>query len=69
MNDVRLTEINREQQNNLRRILMLADLVKFAKERPGDDENIEMLNLSEEFVKSTKPMESETEKSIPENEA
>ena len=62
MQAIRLTEINNGQQKQLRRILMLSDLVKYAKEKPGDDENIEMLNLALEFVNATKPVEEKVEK-------
>jgi len=57
MHAVRLTEITSEQQNHLRRILMLSDLVKYAKEKPGREENVDMLNLASGFVNETKPKE------------
>jgi hypothetical protein len=57
MQTIRLTEIINDQQKQLRRILMLSDLVKYAKEKPGDEENLEMLNLAIEFVNATKPAE------------
>ena len=62
MQAVRLTEVSSEEQKHLRRILMLADLVKYAKEKPGQEENMEMLNLAIAFVNATKPMEEELEK-------
>lgn len=71
MQAIRLTEINEEQQKKLRRMLMLSDLVKYAKEKPGDAENKEMVALAIEFVNSTKPTEKiveEVKKEI-ENEA
>ena len=43
-------------------MLMLSDLVKYAKEKPGDAENLEMLNLALEFVNATKPAEEKVEK-------
>jgi hypothetical protein len=67
MQSVRLTEISNEQQKHLRRILMLSDLVKYAKEKPGNEENIEVLNLSVEFVNKSKPIEEpigKTEKEV-----
>ena len=62
MQAIRLTEIDNEQQKKLRRMLMLSDLVKYAKEKPGDAENLEMLNLALEFVNETKPIEEKVEK-------
>ena len=55
MRDVRFTQISQEQQNYLQRILMLTDLVKYAKERPEAEENINTLNLAINFVKANKP--------------
>jgi hypothetical protein len=46
---------------------MLSDLVKYAKEKPGNEENIEVLNLSVEFVNKSKPIEEpigKTEKEV-----
>ncbi len=70
MQEVRLTDINNEQQKQLRRMLMLSDLVKYAKEKPGDAENLEILNLAIEFVNATKPVDvvDEVKKKV-ENEA
>ena len=62
MHAVRLTEISSGQQKHLRRILMLSDLVKYAKEKPGHEENLEMLNIATDFVNATKPEEEEIEK-------
>ena len=62
MQAIRLTEISSDQQKQLRRMLMLSDLVKYAKEKPGNDENLEMLNLAIEFVNVTKPVEEKVEK-------
>ena len=61
MQAIRLTDIESKQQKLLRRILMLSDLVKYAKEKPGDAENMEMLNLALEFVNATKPIEEKVE--------
>jgi hypothetical protein len=55
MQAIRLTEISSEQQKRLRRMLMLSDLVKYAKEKPGREENIEMLDLATVFVNESKP--------------
>ena len=61
MQAIRLTEIDNKQQKQLRRMLMLSDLVKYAKEKPGDAENLEMLNIAIEFVNTTKPAEEKIE--------
>jgi hypothetical protein len=61
MQTIRLTEISSDQQKQLRRMLMLSDLVKYAKEKPGDSENLEILNLAFEFVNATKPAEKSIE--------
>lgn len=66
MQAIRLTEIDDGQQKKLRRMLMLSDLVKYAKEKPGDAENLEMINLALEFVNTTKPVEEKVEKVKPE---
>ena len=47
--------IRKENLDQLRRILVLADLVKFAKARPVGGENEESLGLGTQFVKETIP--------------
>lgn len=45
-------DINKEQQQSLRQLLFLADLVKFAKEKPIGSENELNLEVVESFVKA-----------------
>jgi hypothetical protein len=54
MRSIRLTPIESGQQKHLNRILLLSDLVKYAKEKPLAKENEEMLELALEFVQKTK---------------
>lgn len=49
----------RELYHSLEKMLRLADLVKFAKWHPTDDENEVALRAAYEFVKETKPTEEE----------
>jgi len=57
------TEVNSSAREKLNQVLMLADLVKFAKEQPLPLENDLSLNQSLEFVRETKPpKDSETMK-------
>jgi hypothetical protein len=52
--DLRINgQIPREQVDKLLKILILADLVKFAKERPLADENETVINHAGEFVRAT----------------
>lgn len=51
-----LTEVNKER---LKQLLLLADLVKFAKEIPIGDENEESMQLALSFVEETKLVEQE----------
>jgi hypothetical protein len=51
MHGLRLTEVNAESKNKLRRVLILADLVKFAKEKPMIDESEKSIDLAISFVK------------------
>jgi hypothetical protein len=46
--------MDEQNKTNLRQLLMLSDLVKFAKEKPTDNENNEVLNNAFDFVKTTK---------------
>ena len=43
-----------KELNNLEILLQRADLVKFAKSKPIDSENIESMQLEKEFIFSTK---------------
>ena len=54
MRSIRLTSVESSQQKHLNRILLLSDLVKYAKEKPLAEENEEMMNLALEFVEKTK---------------
>jgi hypothetical protein len=49
------TEISSSSRDKLDRILVLADLVKFAKEQPLPLDNEQSLNHSVEFVRETRP--------------
>lgn len=60
MRSIRLTGVDNLQQKHLNRILVLSDLVKYAKEKPLAEENEEMMKLALEFVNKTK-VESEVE--------
>ena len=46
---------NQSLQNDLRKILTTADIVKFAKYIPMPDDNISLMNASVSFVKEQKP--------------
>ena len=46
---------NQSLQNDLRKILTTADIVKFAKYIPTPDDNISLMNASVSFVKEQKP--------------
>jgi hypothetical protein len=50
------TEVNSGAREKLNQVLILADLVKFAKEQPLPLENDLSLNQCMEFVKETKPL-------------
>lgn len=55
-------------QDKLRSTLILADLVKFAKEQPLPDQNDQCLNSCVEFVKETKPEVSVIRQDLPDQE-
>ncbi len=42
------------QRQNLKKLLTLSDLVKFAKQKPSEEENISILNDAVDFVNTTK---------------
>ncbi len=54
INDLKYADISVEDKHFLREILKQADLVKFAKFKPDDDDGYNALNKSLEFVKRTK---------------
>ncbi|MDA9262213.1 hypothetical protein N9P55_00425 [bacterium] len=51
---LRFVEMGDDNKANLRELLMLSDLVKFAKELPTPDENKKVLRNGYQFVKTTK---------------
>ncbi len=51
---LRLSELTDVQKQSLRRLLMLTDLVKFAKETPLASENQEILKIAYQLVEETK---------------
>lgn len=59
INGLRLEAITEEQKRKLRNLLSLADLVKFAKEQPLDEDNENSLKKAYEFVEETKFSEEE----------
>ncbi|MGB1041076.1 MAG: hypothetical protein ACPGVD_09395, partial [Flavobacteriales bacterium] len=54
LHSIRFVEINELNKNNLRQLLMLSDLVKFAKEEPTPEENNTLLSNARQFVETTK---------------
>jgi hypothetical protein len=50
---LRFVEMGEDNKTNLRELLMLSDLVKFAKEQPTPDENEKVLRNAFAFVKTT----------------
>ena len=54
LDSIRFVEMNSQNKNNLRQLLMLSDLVKFAKEKPTEDENNQVLKNAFDFIVSTK---------------
>jgi hypothetical protein len=53
---LRQTEVTASSREKLNQVLILADLVKFAKEQPLPLENEQSLNQCVEFVRETKPV-------------
>jgi hypothetical protein len=51
LHGLRITDINTTSKEKLKRVLLLADLVKFAKEKPHAEENENSINYAIEFVK------------------
>ena len=47
--------------NELKKILEISDLAKFAKSKPTDNENIECIKLSVKFVNQTKLIDNTNE--------
>ena len=48
------TKVREKNSLKIRSILERADLAKFAKSKPVDDENIESMNIAKNFIKLTK---------------
>lgn len=57
MRSMRLTSIDTSQQKHINRLLLLSDLVKYAKEKPLASENEEVMTIALEFLSKTKPIE------------
>ena len=53
------TDIRQRELENLRSILTIADIVKFAKGLPTRDQNVEMMEWAREFIEETKAREEE----------
>ena len=65
MDGVRKTDIADRAKMNLRELLELSDLVKFAKMKPNMDDHTKSINYARDFVLNTKPSEEEaTEKDM-----
>lgn len=61
MHSLRLSELSEEQKRTTRKLLMLTDLVKFAKESPLASENEQVLKDAYNLVESTKIIQVESE--------
>lgn len=61
MMDLKAFEIDLAQVSHLKNILQIADLVKFAKVEPSEEEHRDVMNLSLEFVRETQFVEEESE--------
>lgn len=55
LQNLRFISMGEDATRQLQQVLRLADMVKFAKERPADTENERSLQLAIQFVKGTKP--------------
>lgn len=67
MTDLKRFEIDLAQISHLKNILQIADLVKFAKVEPSEDEHRDVMNLSLEFVRETREEEVEIQEDEPTN--
>ena len=54
---MRFADISEDSRSEFVRILKLADMVKFAKEKPSANENEKMMDLAVEFIENTKRTE------------
>jgi len=57
LHSLRFIELGEKNKQNLRKLLTLSDLVKFAKEKPTREENESVLKEAFEFVETTKSKE------------
>ena len=53
--------ISKEIYNDLKNILQIADLAKFAKSKPTNQDNLQSMSLSKKFVDTTKLIENQNE--------
>lgn len=60
MQSLRFKDLKEIEKRDLRKILLLADLVKFAKEKPIPEENEESIMLAYKFVESSKELNTKT---------
>lgn len=54
IHSLRFVEMGLENKQNLRKLLMLSDLVKFAKEKPTSHENESVMKEAYQFIETTK---------------
>ena len=54
LQDIEKQDINKNDIENLKNLLELSDLVKFAKYIPGEEENKNIVAETEKFINSTK---------------
>lgn len=54
IHSLRFVEMGEENKQNLRKLLMLSDLVKFAKEKPTSHENESVMREAYQFIETTK---------------
>ncbi len=57
LQNLRFADLREDASLRLRHVLKLADMVKFAKERPGEQENERSFLYAREFVVMTQPIE------------
>jgi hypothetical protein len=54
---LRKASLNQDSIQHLKQVLVLADLVKFAKEKPLPNEHERSLDYAREFIQITRPKE------------
>lgn len=57
LQNLRFADMSEDAALRLRHVLKLADMVKFAKEKPGESENERSFTFAREFVNMTRPVE------------